>query len=188
MAKVQKLFLSLLASALLLTGCQSGPKPNPSDTVVGAQFGDTGDWIDSDQVYSEMGLQERDSDFDMSKIPGGTAALMNPDNILATVHFNFDRFSLDSEYRDRLLEAVDYLKEHPNKRALVVGRTDWFGTQEYNLGLGDRRANSVRTYMVQLGIPATRTEIMSRGKLDATPGGTKSDSFKDRRADVILLN
>ena len=77
--------------------------------------------------------------------------------------------------------------DNPARGLLLEGRCDWYGTAEYNLALGDRRAASARDYLITLGIEPSRLEILSKGSLDASPGLSKIESAQDRRADLIVL-
>jgi peptidoglycan-associated lipoprotein len=69
----------------------------------------------------------------------------------------------------------------------VEGHCDWYGTAEYNLALGDRRAESVSNYLGTLGITPLRIDKLSKGSLEATSGLSKAQASEDRRADLILL-
>ena len=70
---------------------------------------------------------------------------------------------------------------------MLVGHCDWRGTAEYNLGLGDRRSNSVKRYLETLGADPKRLETLSKGSTDAKQGGGESEWAKDRRVDFIEL-
>ena len=103
------------------------------------------------------------------------------------IYFAFDSMAVDGTQRPILLNAVTYLKENPEYEILVKGRCDWYGTEEYNLALGDLRANSVALYMEDQGIQADRIHTVSIGSLEAKVGLSKSNAKLDRRADLILL-
>jgi peptidoglycan-associated lipoprotein len=72
-----------------------------------------------------------------------------------------------------------------DKNMRVVGHADPRGTEDYNMGLGQRRAGSVSSYLVKKGLPEDRTETSSRGELDAT-GSEDTGWAKDRRVDILL--
>ena len=72
-----------------------------------------------------------------------------------------------------------------DKNMRVVGHADPRGTEDYNMGLGQRRAGSVSSYLVEKGLPDDRTETSSRGELDAT-GSEETGWAKDRRVDILL--
>ena len=80
------------------------------------------------------------------------------------VFFDFDQAQLRSDARLQLQENARYLKEHPEARLTLEGHCDERGTNEYNLALGQRRADSVKAYLVDLGIPVTRLETISYGE------------------------
>jgi peptidoglycan-associated lipoprotein len=103
------------------------------------------------------------------------------------IYFTFDSMAVDGTQRPILLNAVTYLKENPGYEILIKGRCDWYGTEEYNLTLGDLRANSVALYMEDLGIQSGRIHTVSIGSLEAQIGLSKSKAQIDRRADLILL-
>ena len=103
------------------------------------------------------------------------------------IYFYFDSMAVDATQRPILLNAVTYLKDNPGYEILIKGRCDWYGTEEYNLALGDMRANSIALYMEDLGIQPRRIHTVSIGSLEAQIGLSKSNAKIDRRADLILL-
>jgi peptidoglycan-associated lipoprotein len=84
--------------------------------------------------------------------------------LLGDAYFEYDRTDLSPEVRDRLARNARFLKEHPQFLVTIEGHCDERGTGEYNLALGERRAASVRDYLVSLGVPANRLSILSYGK------------------------
>ena len=114
----------------------------------------------------------------------GRAMMMG---ILKPVYYGFDSSAIAAAERVKLQQAADYLLDNPARGLLLEGRCDWYGTAEYNLALGDRRAASARDYLITLGIEPSRLEILSKGSLDASPGLSKIESAQDRRADLIVL-
>lgn len=103
--------------------------------------------------------------------------------------FAYDEFALLPEDRAVLERVATCITSGPLKgRTLqLVGRADPRGTQEYNLGLGDRRANTVSTYLQRLGVATTQLATATRGDLDAK--GTDEASWRtDRRVDIVLRN
>lgn len=186
--------LFLLTIALFaLTGCGSkDPRPAPGDTVIGSPYGSSQDgFISGDNVYSEQlraeqlnanGLTPRgDASSYLNNVAGASDAH-------ESIYFGFDQYSVAPDQRAKLEEVANYLRSNPSVRIVCEGHTDWFGTVEYNLGLGDRRASAVKNYLVQLGIPASRIESLSLGKLEAAEGASKGDqaAINDRRVDIVL--
>lgn len=79
------------------------------------------------------------------------------------VHFAFDRYDVDATARRILQAQSEWMKTH-NKSIIVEGHCDERGTREYNLALGDRRANAVKNYLVAMGVSASRIRTVSYGK------------------------
>ena len=107
--------------------------------------------------------------------------------IFTSVYFGFDSSSIVASERMKLQEAADHLRENPKDHLLIEGYCDWYGTSEYNLALGDRRATSASNYLNTLGVDSQRIEQLSKGSLEATANLSKSESGQDRRVDLILL-
>ncbi len=101
--------------------------------------------------------------------------------------FDYEQADLSGEDRDVLDQIAKCVTMGPLKgRALkLIGRADPRGESEYNMGLGGRRADSVRTYLSQLGVDGRKIAETSRGELDAT-GKDESGWRRDRRVDVLL--
>ncbi|MCA0201778.1 MAG: peptidoglycan-associated lipoprotein Pal [Proteobacteria bacterium] len=81
-----------------------------------------------------------------------------------TVQFDFDRYDLDAEDQTRLRAQAQWLNQYANRTITVEGHCDERGTREYNLGLGERRANAVRQYLISQGVAAGRVKTISYGK------------------------
>ncbi len=103
--------------------------------------------------------------------------------------FSFDQAGLTTQDRNVLQQIADCVTKGPlkGKKLQLVGRADPRGTEEYNLGLGDRRAHTVSTYLERLGVATTLVNTTTRGALDAT-GHDDTSWEQDRRVDVDLAN
>jgi len=104
-----------------------------------------------------------------------------------TPKFDYDKDDLTEDDRAVLAQLATCLTTGAlkGKPVLMIGRADPRGTEEYNMGLGSRRAHSVSQYLVRLGVPQPQLEVTTRGALDAT--GTDEASWRqDRRVDVQL--
>jgi len=84
--------------------------------------------------------------------------------VFEDVHFDFDRYSLRADASRVLDEVLTALKESPDLRVSIEGHTCNIGTAEYNLALGERRAASVREYLISRGVPADRLSTVSYGE------------------------
>jgi peptidoglycan-associated lipoprotein len=93
-----------------------------------------------------------------------TATDLNNERVLAHVFFDFDSSAIRDDARAALTTNATYLKRWPSVRFTVEGHCDERGTAEYNLGLGERRANAVRAYLSELGVVGDRVVIVSKGK------------------------
>jgi peptidoglycan-associated lipoprotein len=80
------------------------------------------------------------------------------------VYFDYDKSDIRDDQKSTLSDAADFLKANPSLRFTVEGHCDERGSEEYNLGLGDRRANAVKNYLISLGIGADRMNPISYGK------------------------
>lgn len=112
---------------------------------------------------------------------------MSVANVEKAPKFDFDRSELGVEDRDVLAQIARCLTTGPLKGRAVklVGRADQRGEPEYNMGLGEHRAGSVKGYLTQLGVEGRKVAETSRGELDAT-GRNEEGWQRDRRVDVIL--
>jgi peptidoglycan-associated lipoprotein len=103
--------------------------------------------------------------------------------------FDYDKDDLTKEDRDILDQLAQCMMtgKLKGKQVALIGRADPRGTEEYNLGLGSRRASSVGGYLQRLGVQNTQLAITTRGALDAT-GTDESTWRQDRRVDVQLAS
>ena len=107
---------------------------------------------------------------------------------LNKIYFDFDSSDIKSEAKKTLEDNAGWLKKNGNAHVTVEGHCDERGSIEYNLSLGERRAQAVKSYMTSLGIPASRISIISYGKeKPLTNGDSESDYAKNRRANFVPL-
>ena len=103
------------------------------------------------------------------------------------VYFDFDSYSLDGEDRATLDAQAAWLNSNPEVRVTIEGHADERGTREYNLALGDRRANAARDYLQSRGIAASRMQTLSWGKeRPAVEGSNESAWAQNRRAVTVV--
>ena len=103
----------------------------------------------------------------------------------ATVYFEFDKFNLNSKSLQTLKSAVAAMKDNSSIKITISGHADERGTREYNLALGQRRAESVRDYFVVNGINANRVTVKSYGEEKPLSDGSDETSYaKNRRAEI----
>jgi peptidoglycan-associated lipoprotein len=87
-----------------------------------------------------------------------------PTTALADIHFPFDRYDLDDASKEILKGNAEYLKQHPEIKVQIQGHTDERGTNNYNLALGARRTNTIKQFLVSLGIEENRMYVISYGE------------------------
>ncbi|KAF1052971.1 MAG: Outer membrane protein P6 [Burkholderia gladioli] len=114
--------------------------------------------------------------------------LNDPNSPLAkrSVYFDFDSYSVSDQYQPLLQQHAQYLKSHPARHILIQGNTDERGTSEYNLALGQKRAEAVRRGLALLGVPDSQVESVSLGKEKPQATGHDEASWaQNRRADIV---
>lgn len=156
--------------AALITGCSSTPDADQNGAPVESR---------------DNGIATVDANnLDGRGLP---RELTDPKSILSkrSVYFDFDSSAVKGEYKPVVEAHAGYLKKNPQRKAQIQGNTDALGSREYNLALGQRRAESVKSMMRVLGVPENQLEAVSYGKekLRAT-GSSDADNAENRRADV----
>ncbi|HEX8644865.1 MAG TPA: peptidoglycan-associated lipoprotein Pal [Allosphingosinicella sp.] len=172
--------LTALAVALALTAACSARRPAQLPPAPpGDEAGDaTGDTAGADRADGVAG----------AIVPGSQADFLRsvPSD---RVFFDTDEFALTAEDRSILDAQAEYLLRYPAVTVTIEGHADERGTREYNLALGDRRANSVRNYLESRGVGGSRMTTISWGKeRPAVEGSSESAWSQNRRAVTVLPN
>jgi peptidoglycan-associated lipoprotein len=159
----------VLAGALTMSACASkAPKQLPPEPVGVAQSTDTG---------PQGPVAGSQADF--------LAVMQGQD----TIYFDTDRYNIDSADAAALQTQAQWLAKYPNKRATIEGHCDERGTRDYNLALGERRANAAKNYLVSLGIDASRLSTVSYGKERPIALGSNEEAWaKNRRAVTVTID
>ena len=106
-----------------------------------------------------------------------------------TVYFDTDRYNIDAEDSAKLQVQGQYFSQYPQLNFTIEGHADERGTREYNLALGERRANAAKNYLVSIGIPANRIRTVSYGKERPVALGSNESAWaQNRRAATIVIN
>lgn len=114
--------------------------------------------------------------------------LRDPSSILSqrSVYFDFDSYTIKNEQRELVLAHAKYLRDNSNARVLLQGNTDERGSREYNLALGQRRADSVKNAMLISGARDHQIEAVSLGEEKPRATGRNESSWaENRRADIL---
>jgi peptidoglycan-associated lipoprotein len=175
----KKLCLVLACTLVVFTGCLKKPqRPTPDQTMGAGGTGINPADVSGLTDPSAQGLLSRDEGrWDGNKGYG----------ILQPVYFDFDKSNIKEGERTKLQAAKEYLEKNPGQRILLEGHCDWRGTAEYNLGLGDRRANAAKSYLLKIGVPKDKIETISKGSLEAKEKGTADEMAKDRRVEIVVV-
>ncbi len=103
------------------------------------------------------------------------------------IYFEFDKSSLDSVAQDVLTRKADWMRDNPDVAVSIEGHCDERGTNEYNLALGDRRAESAKAFLVDLGIEAYRISTVSYGEERPVDAGHNEEAWaKNRRGHFLI--
>ena len=106
---------------------------------------------------------------------------------LETIHFPYDSFLLNEETKAQIQANARILKGNPHVKIQIEGHCDQRGGIQYNIALGEKRANSVRSYMEDLGVSAERMTIISFGKEKLADSDTTEEAYsKNRRANFVI--
>jgi peptidoglycan-associated lipoprotein len=104
------------------------------------------------------------------------------------VFFAFDRSDITPEAQEILARQADWLRRYPNVTVTIEGHCDERGTREYNLALGERRAQAVKNVLVASGIPASRISTISYGKERPAVVGSSEEAYAQNRRAVTTVN
>ncbi|OHV12352.1 peptidoglycan-associated lipoprotein Pal [Kushneria phosphatilytica] len=159
--------LTAALSLAVIAGCSSGG---------GTQDGEMGGMSSGNTGANAQG---------MSSSQGAQGSSMGQNDQMpseTTVYFDFDSSNIRSEYESVLNRNASYLQSHPDTNVVLEGHTDPRGTREYNMALGERRANSVKQYLTIQGVSASQIEVVSYGEeRPAMQGNSEQAYAKDRR-------
>jgi peptidoglycan-associated lipoprotein len=104
------------------------------------------------------------------------------------IYFEFDKSTLTPTAQDNLLRKAEWLRENPDATITIEGNCDDRGTNEYNLALGDRRAESAKAFLVDLGIDAARISTISYGEERPVDPRNNEEAWAKNRRDHFVVN
>ncbi len=120
-------------------------------------------------------------------LSAGDASAAAPE--LDTVYFAFDSYSLSGEGREALKKNAQWLGENPASTIQIEGHCDERGTTEYNLALGERRANAAKEYLQKVGVDSSRISVISYGEERPLDSGHDESAWaRNRRASFVVLS
>ena len=170
----------VLAAALGLAACASKPvKPAASQSAVGAGAGAASQGAGSGANAGAGSLGNQQS------VSGPQQGMLAD----RTIHFAFNSAVIQGAGVQIVAAHAQYLANHPDARVRLEGNTDDRGSPEYNIGLGMRRAESVRQAMLLQGVSPDQITVVSYGLEDPVdPANNPIAWAKNRRVDIVYLN
>ena len=167
----KSLTFAALAAALLMAGCAKKP-PAALPQAPGSDASST-EGAGSDQQAGAVRPGSQ-ADF-LGSVPSDR------------IYFDTDAFNVDDQDRAILEAQATWLQRYPNVRVTIEGHADERGTREYNLALGDRRANAAKNYLQSRGIDAGRMTVISWGKEKPTAVGSDETAWAQNRRSVTVV-
>ena len=144
------------------------------------------------RIREEEAKKAKEKEFEKSlvaKKEPGIAGEVFESRLLKDIHFDFDKYDILPEDAQILKENAALLSKYPQVKVQVEGHCDERGTNEYNLALGERRANAAKKYLVSLGISADRISSISYGEEKPLDTGHNEEAWgKNRRGHFVILS
>lgn len=139
------------------------------------------------QVKTEEGIEESELRGRGVVTPRMGKVEIGYSGSLHLVHFDYDRYSLSEEAQDALKSNAEWLRSNKNIKIQVEGHCDNRGTPEYNVALGQKRAEAVRNYLIDLGIPPKRFSVVSYGEEKPLSVEETDEAWsQNRRAEFVI--
>lgn len=163
---------SLLTGTLALGAC----KPKAPDALPPEPM-QQGSMNNSDPMQQNTGVPQ----------PGSQGHFVNAVQGQNVILFDTDRYNIDSADAAALQTQAQYLSQYPAIQVTLEGHADERGTREYNLALGERRANAAKNYLVSLGVAANRIRTVSYGKERPQALGSNESAYSQNRRAVTVV-
>ena len=157
----------MLASTIALAACQKkAPEelpPPPTETAPAPAPAPSGPGVGSQQHFIDAVGQQN-----------------------TVVYFDTDQYNIDAEDQAKLQRQAQYFSQYSQENFTIEGHADERGTREYNLALGERRANAAKNYLVSVGVPANRIRTISYGKERPQELGSNPQAWAQNRRAVTV--
>ena len=140
----------------------------------------------AEEVLAAPGETVAPGDVELVELPAAQADLVAKAGS-DTIYFGTDEYAVDQASQATLGAQAQWLIANPNVRASIEGHADERGTREYNMALGERRANAARDYLVSQGVPAARLLVTSWGKERPVASGSNEEAWAQNRRAVTVL-
>ncbi|MCH2547785.1 MAG: peptidoglycan-associated lipoprotein Pal [Alphaproteobacteria bacterium] len=163
--------LAMLSALTMVAACETAPI---DDTTLNAS-GNTGANSGMNDGMMTSGSVRPGSQDDLEQ------------NVGDRVFYGYDSSVLTSEGQNTLERQAAWLKQYPSVNVTVEGHADERGTREYNIALGERRANAAKNYLVSLGVDSSRLSVVSYGKERPAVLGSTEDAYAQNRRAVTVV-
>ena len=177
-----KIFLSLFL-AVFIGACSTTPK----DSADSSGSGSSGDFNTATTATDEASTAVDTTTSDFTGVIGGT-----PEDFIVSVgdrvYFDYDSAELDSDAQELLQHQAAWLKQYNKTSIVIEGHCDERGTREYNLALGEKRAQAVKSYLNGLGIDISSISTISYGKERPAVIGSNDGAWSQNRRSVTIVN
>ena len=165
--KVKSVLLSLAVVSFIFAGCNSSEEKKSDE-----------------ELTPSDGITDMDTSDSLGSLTGDSAASSGD-----VVYFGYDEYTLDSAAREAVQAVAEKLKSGEAKAVVVEGHCDERGSIEYNLALGNRRAEAVKAALVSLGVNKASVSTISYGKERPAVDGSNEEAWsKNRRAEFVISN
>jgi peptidoglycan-associated lipoprotein len=178
-----KRWMTVIAAAGLIAGCSSTPPKEQS----GAQVEDR-QAVTPPTPEASKPPTATTKPLDTDRVTGRDNPLKDPSNILSrrSIYFDYDSNVVKDEFKPLVSAHAKYLADHRSDKVTIQGNTDERGSREYNIALGQRRADAVKQMMTLLGAPGAQIETVSFGEEKPRAEGNNEQAFaENRRADIV---
>ena len=173
---MNKKIIALIAALALLSACETASKK--------VDTGTSGTSTSSSSSSSSSSVDKKKSLFEQAKKTAADKLIAVGDRVL----FGYDSAKLDSSAKILLDAQSRFLRANSDLNFIVEGHCDERGTREYNLALGEKRAQSVKNYLISLGIGSDRISTISYGKERPAVIGSNDGAWSQNRRSVTIVN
>jgi len=182
------ILIVVLCLGVILSGCSKKAVVKEEPSAKSAEELQAGkDAKEAERIREEALKKEFEKSL-VAKSTPGIEGVVHESSMLRDIRFDFDKYNVRPTETAILRENFALMKKYPGMKFQIEGHCDERGTSEYNLALGERRANSVMKYLVSLGIESNRISTISYGEERPFDPGHSEDAWaKNRRAHFVIL-
>jgi peptidoglycan-associated lipoprotein len=177
------LTIAILGAAAVLLGACSNQKVKPDTQVENREFKNPGETTDQGQ-----GTGVQPAGGDKGTELGGDNLLHAGELAKRSIYFDYDKYDIQDKYRPTVEAHARFLSSHPDRKMLIQGNTDERGSREYNLALGQRRADAAKRALTLLGAKEGQIEAVSLGEEKPRALGKDEASYAENRRDDMIYN